>query len=168
MAIVANKNTAKGDRYTYAWDLVKKATEHGCYLERIAIFESIISDRLLSYVNGKGKHAKAKTPLGLLITMAKEYVGGKVEVSCKRQLSWADGPQELSSSDLLDQIDKWRVDRNIALHGITKSLPGKRMLSPEKFKTDAREAAEQGEELTRLLLHWHETQLRKHQAENVG
>jgi hypothetical protein len=51
------KNTQKGDSFTYAFKRISEAKEKGFYLESVTLAESIISDRLYSFV----KHHEAQT-----------------------------------------------------------------------------------------------------------
>ena len=49
-----SRNTAKYESYTEAWRRIKAAQEKEFFLEAIVIEESIISDRLVSYLSRPG------------------------------------------------------------------------------------------------------------------
>lgn len=146
------KNIPKYLSYTKAWERIDSAMEAGFHLEAITIEESIISDRLLSYVLGVDPSPKDNKRSGLsqLITRWRKLAG----VS----LIKPDG------SDLGKATDEWRIKRNIAVHGLVKSAPGTPTMAPGDFFELARQAAEEGKKLAREIQNWHKKTLREAKA----
>ncbi|MFM0603659.1 hypothetical protein PQR05_03905 [Paraburkholderia sediminicola] len=139
---------AKGRRYAEAWWRIREARANGFYFEVVTLCESIISDRLLSYIVGKHEKANERTNFGSLIEKWKKLAGENLP--------------SFESSNLADAVDDWREHRNEVVHGITKSLPGTAMPPLEEFIVRARETAERGAVLARLVSNWHRQQLREH------
>lgn len=65
-----SRSTSKHLSYAEAWRRIKNATESGFHFEAVTLCESIISDRLLSYVRGANpaSGANTHTPFGVLIS----------------------------------------------------------------------------------------------------
>src|ERR1039458_436299 len=82
------------------------------YFEVVTICESIISDRIFSYVKGFNPASKAniKTPFERLISEWRTLAQGNL-------------PQH-GTSDLGQAVNSWRIERNDVVHGLAKSLPG--------------------------------------------
>ena len=146
------KNIPKYLSYTKAWERINSALEAGFHLEAITIEESIISDRLLSYVLGVAPSSKAhkKSGLGELINHWRKHAGDS--------LIKPDG------SDLGKITDEWRKKRNKAVHGLVKSAPGTSTMAPDDFFELARQAAEEGKKLAREIQNWHRKTLRAAKA----
>ena len=139
---MTTKNYQKYHSYNEAFSRIKRAIENEFYIESICISESIISDRLLSYFNGTGileiKDEKylheSKFSLNSLIQKTKST------------------PQ---TSHLFSDLDCWRKKRNIFIHKIAKSLPGKPTIRINDFLVQAKETAEQGHLLAREIDKFH-------------
>lgn len=139
------KNTAKYLSYKAAWERISSAIEHGFYLEAVALCESIISDRLISYVQGvTGKHVRLETPFHELIGLWRANAG---------VIAWKE------HVDLAGAVDLWRTKRNMVVHGLVKSAPGKPTQNVESFIGLARISAEHGCELAKAVSAWHKKQL---------
>jgi hypothetical protein len=146
------KNPSKYLSYTKAWEQINAAIEAGFNLEAITIEESIIADRLLSYVQGVDPSSKIhdRSGLGELITRWRKLAGAS--------LIKPDG------SDLGKITDEWRKKRNKAVHGLVKSAPGTSTMAPDDFFGLARQAAEEGKKLAREIQNWHRKTLRAAKA----
>lgn len=142
------KNIPKYLSYTKAWERINAAIERGFNLEAIAIEESIISDRLFSYILGVDPKAKisAKSGLGELISHWRKNGGTSIVDS--------DG------TDLGVMAEAWRAKRNTAIHGLVKSTPGSSPMPPDDFLDMARQAALEGKALARKVQNWHKKILR--------
>jgi hypothetical protein len=139
------KNSAKHLSYTAAWDRIKSAMEAGYYLESVALCESIISDRLISHVQGvSGKKESLRTTFKQIIQDWKDVSG---------PVSWG------KYSDLPSAVDAWRRNRNTVVHGMVKSEPGKPTQSPDSFLEMAKESAEEGRSLAKAVCAWHKKEL---------
>jgi hypothetical protein len=148
-----NKNVPKYLSYNKGWARINSALEAGFYLEAITIQESIISDRLLSYVLGVAPNSKinTKTSLGKLIVQWRKYAGVSLE--------------RLDGTDLGRDTDAWRIKRNTVVHGLVKSAPGGTPeLQSDDFFILARQSAEEGKALAREIQNWHRKMLRKAKA----
>jgi hypothetical protein len=144
------KNTEKGLSYTKAWKRINSALEVGFFLEAITIEESIIADRLLSYVIGVTPSSKLHTGSGLgeLISQWRKHAGDS--------LIKPDG------THLGQATDDWRLKRNTAVHGLVKSAPGgSPQMQPDDFFESARQTAEEGKTLAREIQNWHRKTLQK-------
>ena len=143
------KNAQKFLSYTKAWERINSAIEAGFHLEAITIEESIISDRLLSYVLGVTPNSKIhkRSGLGELISHWRKHAGASLLNS--------DG------SDLGKTTDEWRRKRNTAVHGLVKSSPGSPSMAPDDFFELARQAAQEGKNLAREIQNWHSRTLKK-------
>jgi hypothetical protein len=142
------KNAPKYLSYTRAWERINTAIKAGFHLEAITIEESIISDRLLSYILGVEPNSKvcAKTGLSVLITKWRKHAGASLMSS--------------GGSDIGKITDEWRNKRNKAVHGLVKSSPGTPTMQPDDFFELARQTAEEGKALAREIQNWHKKVLR--------
>lgn len=126
--------------YREAWARIREAQEKSFYLEAVAIAESIMADRLSSYLRLKD----AKSP--------KPYMPFKTKV--KRVIALQADPISMKGfEDLLGEVSRWADDRNAAVHGIVGKRTGAR--EPiDRFLTDAQEAAARGARLARAVSTW--------------
>ena len=126
------KNTAKYLSFKYAYERIDLAISKKFYLEAAMIQESIISDRLQSFLSGK-KVIKIKKDqylsLGYLINKTKDIL----------------------NDDLVLKLMKWKNDRNFIAHQIVKSDPGEPTIPIEEYLAKAKETAETGLLLCRSL-----------------
>jgi hypothetical protein len=140
-------NSTKYESYREAWSRIKLAQENHFFLEAIAIQESIISDRLFSFLsrptspNPLSKNNNGQFPL--LSRLIEHW-----------RSQFPDGIQSGSYPDLIKAVDDWRQMRNEALHAIAKSEPGQPTQPIDLFLQKAKDAAEKGESLTREICNW--------------
>ncbi len=141
-------NKQKYLSYTKAWEQISTAINQGFYLEAVTIEESIISDRLLSYILGVAPKSKVgiKSGLANLISHWRKLAGTSLI--------------ESNGSDLGEITNAWREKRNKAVHGLVKSAPGTSTSSPEDFLELARLTAQEGQALARKVQNWHKRALR--------
>ena len=142
-----NGNVAKYESYKEAWARIQQAQEAGFYLEALVIEESIIADRLTSYLTASGRMPTARFPgLFQLVQSWKQDAAPAVDSHL---------------GDLKAAIDKrWRVARNQAVHAIVKSPPGTPTTPVDDFLKEARVAAELGAQLARAVDRWHRNQMK--------
>ncbi len=148
-------NAPKYESYKEAWARIDSACENKFFLEAITIEESIISDRITSYLARPGSagllQSKGNGPhfhsLKSLNTKLRKDVGGPV--------------QHGDFKDLCASLEEWRSNRNTAIHAIVKSDPGTPTSPVEDFLADAEKCAEQGKKLARAICAWHKSQLRR-------
>lgn len=93
--------------YKQAYSRIHDATKQGFYLEAITIIESLVSDRLESRLTFLKKH-----------DFSFKTLGGLIKESRKTETDSA--LKELVANNL----DKWRDDRNHALHEMAKLADG--------------------------------------------
>lgn len=136
-----NKN--KYLSYKEAYNKMSTAMKFGYYLEAIAIQESIISDRLLSFVIGKRLKLKNNTPEKI----SKVSLNNLIEISKSYMIE-----------KLFNDLDKFRNKRNTCMHSMVKSFPGKPTMIVTDFNFLAKETCEEGKTLTREVLKWHRKQ----------
>jgi hypothetical protein len=137
----------KYESYREAWSRIKLAQENHFFLEAITIQESIISDRLFSFLS----RPEALKPL------SKKKDGQFPSLSQLIQHWRFEFPNALQSGsypDLIEAADKWRRIRNEVIHAIVKSDPGESTQPIDLFLQKTQEAAEEGERLTREVCKW--------------
>ena len=142
-------NQAKYLSYAEAWRRINAAITNQFYFEAVTISESIISDRLLSYVSGVGPSSRLKTttPFAHVIAEWRRLAGTL--------------PSDPKHGDLGVAVDAWRIDRNKIVHGLVKSTPGTPTPNVNVFLNDAKRTAEEGKRLARKVSDWHKSELRR-------
>lgn len=141
------KNPAKGESYKVAWQRIANAQKEKFYLEAIVIEESIISDRLISYLSRPTAHNPLK----------KSAHGRWPEFGClvtEWRKAFPNGLAVKGFDNLPEAVDLWRDARNEAVHAIAKSDPGMPTVDVEVFLSRARLAAENGADLARAVSSW--------------
>jgi hypothetical protein len=142
---VTEKNTRKGKSYGLAFQRISLANGQGFYVEAAAIAESVIADRLESYLRGRDEILRSKkgetslTLAGLIQLLNKHMIGDE--------------------GFTVSELDKFRHDRNKAVHEIARSYPGKPTMPVEQWINHARDAATAGAALARRVVDWHRRQL---------
>lgn len=147
-------NKLKADSYKEAWKRIQLAIRDQYYLEAAVIEESIMNDRLLSYLHGAHQLPLTTKKSGFhtfsfLINELKNH---------HQIIRLSDG------SDLIDKLDKWRMERNRVVHSLVKSAPGCPTTPVDSFVMDARRCAEDGVELAKLVSNWQRNGQRKFNA----
>lgn len=142
------KNVKKHLSYKEAYSKMNNAIKLGFYLEAITIQESIISDRLLSFVIGKNivrisenEIHKSEVNFSNLLKLTKEFMS--------------------EHKTLPDELELFRKDRNTCVHLLVKSFPGKPTIDVLNFNSLAKETSVKGKRLTRKVLEWHKTEKKK-------
>jgi hypothetical protein len=153
-AVTGNVN--KYESYREAWSRIKHAQGNGFFLEAITIQESIISDRLIVFLarpeaeNRLCKDRKGRWPsFGQIIERWRK--------SFPDEQAFPAG-LEGRVSNLVDEVDQWRCDRNQAIHAIVKSDPGQPTQNIDLFLQQAKEVAERGERLAKAVSNWQRRQ----------
>lgn len=146
----------KKERYTEAFARIDSSINSEHYFEAIAIEESIISDRIASFL--ESMHLLKVDDLhrysfASLITLWKFAVlsPGAIWEPCE---------------GLIKEVDEWRKQRNKYVHGLVK-FPHQRANIPttKEFLQGASDAAFKGKELSRSVSDWRSRQIaikRKH------
>jgi hypothetical protein len=125
---------------------MKKAIEGKFYLEAITIQESIITDRLLSFVIRKE----------LIDTSDTKLLIRNISLNNLTKLS-----KEHFDDDALNiELDEFRFSRNNCIHAMVKSFPGNPTQKVSEFQKLARETSLSGKTLTRKVDAWH-TRMKK-------
>lgn len=138
-------NAPKYLSYREAWSRIKKAQEQGFYLEAVTLQESIITDRLISYLVGVGAIERA-VKLHQYPSFAQLMNKWKMQ-----------NPNPIDIQDYKDlqtAVDEWRLKRNKVVHGMVKSHPGTATHEVMDFLEEAKLSAEQGKKLARAICHW--------------
>ena len=132
--------------YAEAWRRINASIDLGFYFEAIAICESIMADRILSYILGVKPQCKmnANTQFSKLIVEWRNTAGSKLIANNK---------------NLGDAVNVWRIERNSAIHGLAKSMPGTPTEQTHSFLEKARKCAIQGKQLARDVSNWHRKQI---------
>ncbi len=142
-------NAEKYRSYREAWARVKQAQQHGFYIEAVTIEESIISDRLTSYLVDAGlvprqRRLKDYPTFGNLIITWRRWANTQLAPKLDR-----DRRDKLAL--LIDSVDLWRQKRNQIIHAIVKSHPHTPTTEIEGFVKLAQDAAEEGMRLARAV-----------------
>jgi hypothetical protein len=142
-------NAAKYLSYKLAFGRMRAAIEAGYPLEAVAIAESIITDRLLSFANHHGARLEpSRTTLGPALRKARDS-------------------SEAVDTDLFDSVGEWAKQRNEVLHSIAKSGQGEGpRISAEKFLAHADHVARTGLHLATEVKNWHRRQMNRSKVEN--
>ena len=137
-------NTQKYLSYKLAHEKVVRAIDAGFPLEAIAICESIITDRLLSYANHHGgKLDPSKATLGQATTSIQKRVP---DLAATDPLG----------AELVVQASDWAKSRNHALHAIAKSGQGTGpKVSAAEFDEFVMAVALEGQALMKRIKSWH-------------
>ncbi|WP_228014440.1 hypothetical protein [Fortiea sp. LEGE XX443] len=138
-------NAAKYLSYREAWARIKVACQEGFYLEAITLQESIITDRLISYLTVVGEIQKPTEvhqypSFGKLIQLWKKQNPLPIEVG--------------GQTSLQEAVDQWRILRNQAVHGMVKSHPGTPTVPVDDFLAVAERAAHEGTLLAKTVSEW--------------
>lgn len=135
-------NVAKAKSFAWASWRVDDAIGNGYFIEAVAIEESVISDRLFSYLSGKSKTVRAwkerKAMLGKLL----------------EQWEKTQPPPKL-----LAAAHAWRALRNDVVHGVAKSAAGAPTKDVDEMLKNAEHAARSGGTLMREVMAWHKKEL---------
>ncbi len=142
----ASGNEAKYYGYKEAWARIRLARKQGFYLEAVTIQESILSDRMLSYL---AKVAGVELPDATKRNLSRVQAAW-FKAACAG-CATADH-QELAA--LHQEVDLWRRLRNTVVHGIVKSKVGPRDDHITDFLQKAHDAAAVGEVLARAVDRW--------------
>ena len=146
-------NIELAKRYEEAWRRINSALEHHYHFEAIAIEESILSNRITSFLYGVGAVRKDE------INESKKFLSFNTLIErwtkqCKKKGYW-DNP-----ADLISSVGVWRLSRNAAIHALTKSFPGEApLVSLRDFLEEAKRTAKEGAKLARQVGNWHRRQL---------
>lgn len=138
--MTTTKNKTKGDSFTYAYGRINESIEAGFYLEAVTLAESVISDRLYSFVKHHDGKVKKSTALKQLINKAKK-------LNTLHTTKYGDS--------MFEALDIWRDQRNKCVHSVAKSEPGEPTTSVEDFIALAKKSASNGKKLARLVCNWH-------------
>jgi len=146
---VERLNRAKHLSWRLAHERMNAAIEAGFPLEAVAIAESLLTDRFLSFVNFHGAGFGPEKTLG--------GVAQKAASICRRTTGDALG--EALAAD----AENWARERNEILHGIAKSRQGVGPTIPaEGFVDRAHDVAVRGRQLVRAVKAWHGKLVRNH------
>ncbi len=143
----------KGDEakflsYAEAWARIRAARKHGFFLEAVTIQESIISDRLSSFV----VKSCGEDPTSKSLRTLHNLTGAWIKLSCDHLPTAAECRIEMNELHL--RLNRWRDERNDVVHGLVKSRASKGDDHIEDFLTRAATAALEGEVLARQISKW--------------
>lgn len=138
-------NEQKSSRYAFALGRIRSAMQSEFYLEALTIEESLITDRLLASLEHRqvGERDERQRLFELI---KKHQVDPGLDPA-----AWA-GEEKVT--DLFDELQQWRVKRNDLIHGFGKCLPGSDLETPPYLMARAKQAAERGLVLFRMLDGW--------------
>jgi hypothetical protein len=138
-------NANKYLSYREAWTRIKDAQVQGFYFEAITLVESIISDRLTSFLvrSGQLRRQKEVRKYPALAYLIKEWKK-KVNTPIVQD----------SYLNLQDDVDEWRLCRNRLIHSMVRSHPGEPTVDIVDFLEEAKQTAKQGEKLARAVSSW--------------
>ena len=141
-------NQAKSQSYRLAHERTSAAIEAGFPLETVAIAESLLTDRLLSFAVFH-RAPKINVERDTLGKAAREVIA-----ICQRL-------EDAQGEALAEVAKEWANERNAVLHAIAKSAPGSGPeISAESFVAHAHKVAQRGVELVKGVQAWHQQRLR--------
>jgi hypothetical protein len=145
------KNLPKFFSYAMAWGWIKRAIAHRFFLEAVTLEESIIADRLISYLcRVRALHpdrSLERLNFGNLIASWKKIVPAPIT--------------DPFFPDLQCAADEWRKRRNHVVHGTVKSMPGSVHHDIGTFKEEAERCAKDGQRIAMSICNWCEREKRK-------
>ena len=109
---------ARYQMYKSAYLRINDASDKGFHLEAISIIESMIADRLESRLSYIIKRDFSFQNLGSLITKARQVETDSTLLSL-----------------VIQDLDKWRIDRNKALHEMAKIAVGDKSTWQDRVDT---------------------------------
>lgn len=133
------KNSTKYWSYKEAFDRMESAQKQGFFLEVVTIAESIISDRLLSFLWQRN-----------ILDPSKHDVNTGFSTLIKK---WK--ADDGADTTLAEKVDTWREKRNIVVHSIVKSIPGTEHSDIDDFLAQAEKTATEGKELAEEVRTWY-------------
>jgi hypothetical protein len=150
----ASGNEAKYYAYKEAWARIKQSIKQGYYLEAVTIEESILSDRMASFIIkasvtslSNGTVFKFHNLIGAWFKLAKTFCCSDDDL--------------LAIDDLHRRIVLWSKHRNDIVHGIVKSKVGHKDDHVTNFLREALAAAIEGESLAKAVSSWCSRQLKR-------
>jgi hypothetical protein len=141
---IPDKNDKKYFSYREAWGRIRKAQGHGFYLEAVTLEESIMADRLISFLVRTG----AAQPTGQL----ERRSFGQLIDQWMRVV-----PEPIVTKDFPDlgfAVNEWRKQRNFVVHGMVKSVPGTDHSDVRSFLREAEQVAARGAALADVVTGW--------------
>lgn len=157
----ASGDAAKFLSYTEAWARIREARKDGFFLEAVTVQESIISDRLTSFVVktcGCDPNSKSLRTLHSL---------GNVWVQASESRLPRSAESRLSIYELHLRLNEWRESRNEVVHGLVKSRAARDADHIDNFLARAKTAAEEGALLARKITRWVEAARRDIRADSA-
>ena len=151
---MANKNKIKGASFTYAFGRINEAIKREFYLEAVTLAESVISDRLYSFVKHHEAIPTNPSKLGVKEKKARKKTGFQELIRKAQKLSTTSVTTK-SGDDMFAALDTWRDQRNQCVHSVAKSEPGEPTINVDEFVAMARVSAIEGKKLARLVCDWH-------------
>jgi hypothetical protein len=157
------ENKLKYESYKAANNLLNEARKNNdlprC-IAAIAVCESIISDRMQSFLKfkepevfiQKGKEKKYIATGIMAKVCLKHFSNYKIEINSKNL-------GKIESIDLFNDIKSWLSSRNHICHGFVKSESGSHSKQIDEFHKDAFQTAQEGFKLTKLACKWRKQQL---------
>jgi hypothetical protein len=143
-------NTEKYNSYKVAWERMESSIEQGFFLEAVAIQESMMFDRIRSFVEySEQSSIPDELPFGVLVKRWE----AELNVDKKRR-----PPIFESADDLIIKVRAWTDVRNSVVHKIVKSRPGDPTIPVDEFLDFAQRAANDGKFLCRGISDWHRKQ----------
>lgn len=136
-------NAAKYYSYREAWTRIPLAIEAGFPFEAIAILESIMFDRITSYLTKEGPKSKKGKNYESFANLIGRW--------CKHH---SEPVEHKGYTDLRVEVDRWRVARNNAVHGIVKSPEDATTDRIDTFVSTAVTTANEGVLLAKALANW--------------
>ena len=123
--------------YKFAFDRMRAAHAAGFTIESATLAESVIADRILSFLLARGETLKAaeRTPFDTLLKkLAPHLTGG----------------EKFTMAELV----RFKDERNAAVHAVAKSVPGQAPMKVDDFVAVAARASDLGQTLARQVADW--------------
>lgn len=139
----------KNQKYKKAFDIINEAVNKGVLADCMAatcMVESIISERIISTLHPKDREKFQRINFHSLI----QELEGDIALQINRQNN-----QIIKTENLAEDINQWRIDRNMIVHGFIKDF-SEDPLELQEFKERAHKITKTGDNLARLTLKWAE------------
>lgn len=141
----------RNEARTEALSRIRSAMCAGFFLESITLQECLISNCIYNYLNAKNDACKESNLFDLLKRMLRINTSATSQVKA-----------------MFRNIDEWRKNRNVAIHGFITSKTSDLVLSEDKFLHFSNETAANGLKLCEEISNWYNDEAVKFQPTRFG
>lgn len=132
----ANKLGLRDGAWKFALERISKSREDGYHLEAISLSENLITNLLYNWLSDRNK-VRPESTLNVLLQQARAS---------------QTKPEAIA---LLEEVDLWRKERNIAIHKFVASRIDDLTFNRDTISTSSDETSRKGLEIVTRMLSWY-------------